>query len=301
MICEGLPNLGILALVDPWIDFSYSRIDADGDGTWDYRGGEGSIDLTEFYFEGGPAYRVQATPREENDLDVIAASVQLARPEVRPVPVDEGVELVFNQPIHVHHLEVKGLLGADDPEFETEIGGDRVRILPGGTSWPEGQLYRVRFVAAPQSAHHDAVDYSFRFLTAAGENPTVKATFEESVADDGALNAGETMIIEFSQALSMTSGTTFDRIPFEIDVDLDSSGIIGDADGEYGFGGGSLLLLNEDADGHHARTFSFSPPGDLPEGVEFVLRFDLAPGYATAFTPFYREEIRVRPQPVPAP
>lgn len=297
MICEGLPNLLVLAREGYNVFFSFPAIDVDGDGEWDYEGIAGWIDSPTYVFEGMTAYQVWPAPRGAGYFASLALNWTPGRPETRPVPRDRGLEIVFNQPIVVHHLKVRGAMGFEDPEFDFAVEGTRLRVFPAGTSWPQGALYMLDLDFAPKSAPYEVMGDSVPFLTSAEETPTVTATFEDTNGD-GAPSNGEVVRFEFSQALAWLAPTDFPGIFVEVNADVDGSGTIGDYQTELDYGEGVARVLPIDRISHMARTFEMALAVDLPANVEFALRFDYEDAIVTSAVKRYREVVKVRATPV---
>lgn len=296
MVCDGLPDLRILALVDAEISFTFPPIDADGDGHWDYEGADGSVDAESIFTGVSSPVRWDLVPRynAERELEILASNVGTFFPAyISPLPSDEAIELHFNQPIVLHRVELTDVFGDEDPGFETSVEGAVLKILPGSGAWPEGQLFRAVVFVGPLNAPSEIFQESSLVFVAADSEPTLTATFEDSLLDDGQLNPGETLVIKSSQPF-FARAATFPQIRYQIDFDLDSSGIIGDSVGEYGFDSTFLVLTTRASHGTFANEFGMTPPVSLPEGVEIVLRMDTAHHYGTGASPLFKEEIRVK-------
>lgn len=293
MICEGLTNFRALALHGEGVEYSYDRIDADGDGHWDYAGGWNWVPAEELFFGGESVIYRSLRPREDDGLVLIATN--LSDEMERPVSADEGVELLFNQPVRLHHVEMEGLLEAEDPTFQVDVNGELARIVPAGGAWEEGQLYTLRLLVSPLSDPTAIEEHFYQLFTSASADPDVTATFDD-LNDDGVFNPGEILTIEFSQAVYNRTRTVFDTLGFEVDHDLDGSGTIGDAFGEAGNEIGWPSLTNELVSGRFGKRFSAGTTADVPAGTAYVLRFDLDAEYATAFRPVFAEPLHVEIQ-----
>lgn len=101
MVCEGLPNLGELALLDGEIAYRFERIDADGDGHWDYRGTSGVVSARELFLIGSHVYQLRPMPREDAPLSIEASNapdLMGGSASSMPVPADGGLEILFTAP-----------------------------------------------------------------------------------------------------------------------------------------------------------------------------------------------------------
>lgn len=108
-----------------------------------------------------------------------------------------------------------------------------VRLVPDAGPWPEGQLFVVELRVAPLSSPFETESVVGVFLTSASSPLTATASFVDT-DDDGHLGAGEVLVIEFSQFVYSIFSDEPETLVYEFDFDLDGSGLVGDAEGEYG-------------------------------------------------------------------
>lgn len=306
MVCDGIPNLGILARYGAAIDFRYAAIDVDGDGFPEYQGREGSVDPAEFVYKGMARFIEKAKAWEDEVTHLILASnvpaLQGRHASSGTVDRKQGLEILFNAPVIVHEAKITPEFDTDALDFELEVSGSQVRLVPVG-DWPAGQLFSVRLITAPRSRPNWFSIRTARFLTDADEAPTVTATFLDANSD-GLLNPGESLLIEFSQVI-INRANADDPIdlPYQIHFDLDSSGEIGDFDGESGseaaYDEASYVLRHRNM----AMAFVTEVTQDLPVGTDFVLRFDVLDWVfaGSAHGPLINEEMRVEIKIAPTP
>lgn len=299
LICEGLPNLGALAHYDARIRYRFGPTDVDGDGHWDYEGGEATVLATEVYFDQSP--RVHQAPRRGESLKIVnsnAPSFRGERIDTRALAPTEAVELLFSDPVVVHHVWVEGMLEKDSPDFEFSYEGDRVRVLPAGGTWPEGQLVRIRLLLAPEKAPYALEEQEGVVWFASTKPLTAKATFIDG-DDDGVMGPLDDIRVEFSEVLFGPGSDTFPSLPFQVAFDINGGGLIGDYQGEDGH------ELYHDALGSIAQR-RYENMGDvlifpemlgalpLRDGTEIILRFDMAPVFGSSQTPIINEPMRIK-------
>jgi hypothetical protein len=298
MICEGLPSLVALAGFAQRIHYQFEPIDVDGDGYVDYGGVSGAVDAEEFLLGGTSAVHLYPMPRAGIGLRVASSNAPhfVGEPVAsRPVPADWGVEVVFSGPVTVWDAQITALDGTQRLKLEIRSEGDRVRLVPVGGAWPQGQLFLVHLLVSPLGAPLAAEDFEGVILTSASELPSVAATFEDS-NDDGRLNAGETIVFQFSQVLHDIFESW--NVPFQVDFDLDGSGTVGDASGEYGAGVAfTASVVGPRVYQTLADRYAYVwDRGDVDAGTEFVIRFDRRLGFGSASTPLLSEEMVVELQ-----
>lgn len=300
MVCDGLPNLGEFAMLEGVIAFRFEKIDVDGDGHWDYRGTDGYATARDLFLEGTHVHRIWLTPRESDPVTVVASNVphlMLEPVASRPVPAARGVEILFSAPVVVHHASIVEEGNEERPAFETQVDGAMVRLVPDGGPWPEGQLLTLDLRIAPLSEPLAVHSFGGVFLTSASAPPTVTASFVDADSN-GELDATEVLVIEFSQYISSV-GDPLASLYFELDLDLDGSGVIGDAEGEYG--ASDEFRASSDPGSRYqnlVKRFTHSSiglihPGAIIEpGTEVVIRFDRQINWGSASHLLLTEELR---------
>lgn len=301
MVCEGLPNLGELALLDGEIAYRFERIDADGDGHWDYRGTSGVVSARELFLIGSHVYQLRPMPREDAPLSIEASNapdLMGGSASSMPVPADGGLEILFTAPVVVHHASIFRENSDERPTFETRVEGAMVRLVPDAGPWPEGQLFVVELRVAPLSSPFETESVVGVFLTSASSPLTATASFVDT-DDDGHLGAGEVLVIEFSQFVYSIFSDEPETLVYELDFDLDGSGLVGDAEGEYG----AFDEFRASPDPSHsfenmAKRFTHSgieaihPGATIPTGTEVVIRFDQSFRWGSPSSPLQTQELR---------
>lgn len=294
MICEGLPDLGALAQLDETIEYRFAAVDVDGDGVADYAGVTGSVRVRDFLTSGDRAVWIQPA-RLDDGFGLVATNVPELRGEEvhkRTVPTDAGVEVVFSRPAAVLEATVRSLFGGERLAFEVREEGNRVRLVPEGGTWPPGQLYELVLVVAPRGAPFEAVTYYGTFWTSSSELPRASARFVDGNSN-GRLDAGETLVVEFSEYIFCLDGPV---IPLLVDADVDGSGTVGDAPGEYGQLE-PLGLWAGPADVYGNLAIRFSRTWDsssIAAGVDVSIPFDLLPLWGSAQRFVVTEAIEAR-------
>lgn len=301
MVCDGLPNLGEFAMLEGVIAFRFEKIDVDGDGHWDYRGTDGYATARDLFLEGTHVHRIWLTPRESDPVTVVASNVphlMLEPVASRPVPAARGVEILFSAPVVVHHASIVEEGNEERPAFETQVDGTMVRLVPDGGPWPEGQLLAFDLRIAPLSSPFETESVVGVFLTSASSLLTATASFVDT-DDDGHLGAGEVLVIEFSQFVYSIFSDEPETLVYEFDFDLDGSGLVGDAEGEYG----AFDEFRASPDPSHsfenmAKRFTHSgieaihPGATIPTGTEVVIRFDQSFRWGSPSSPLQTQELR---------
>lgn len=301
VICEGLPNLDLISAYDSTLTFRWAPIDEDGDGHLDYHGGSWNQAFAKLGEEPGRISRL-ADPWAPTPSPLILASnvPGLVDRDIKShfVSPDLDLEILFSEAVTVHSTEMRGMLGAVDPAFEVEVEGAFMRVRPGGSDWEAGAVYELRFAYSRQNEPTEIEEAVVRFLTSSEEELTAHATFEDD--GNGILEPGELITIEFNQAIFTPNGDFAPDLWYRIDADIDSSGEIGDADGEWGSDDSyDEFSADESVDGL-SRRFSGVVHHDFPAGTEIVFTFGGAfgPMIGAPSTPVVIGEMRLELQAV---
>lgn len=295
MVCDGLPSLVALAQIGGWIEFAFEAIDVDGDGLADYEGVSGSRDAQLLLTSGDPIVRLYPGFLD-GELELVASNVPEllgGHAEDAPIPADTGIEIVFSRPVRGYEAQIRSHFGGEHPGFDLVEEGNRVRLVPEGAPWPAGQIFDLHLIVAPRGIPFAATNLEAVFWTSSDELPRLSAFFEDTNAD-GRLNAGETLVLAFSEYLRNYYLDPTGEIGVQFDVDLDGSGTVGDQDAEYGADGvdqatsSAAEMYRSLGDRYYLTWFD----ADLDAGTAVAVRFDLFPSCGSAHQAFLTEEIR---------
>lgn len=300
LVCEGLPDLRALLDYGIPVLVGFDPIDVDGDGEADYDGGQGTFSVYGYYVAGQvPTY----TPSVRGEAFFITQSnapgFMGRQVYERAFAPTEAVELHFNGPALIHRVWTEGVLGKEPPEVTYEVEGARMRILPVGGSWPEGRLFRIHLLAAPLSAPYWIRGWEGVVWIGSTQPLTAKATFVDA-DDDGVMGADEHFRIEFSEPLHAHGDAAFPGVSFQVNFDIDGSGLIGDFPGEDGTDAAyaRAKIVPERLYENIGDAVIYPDPGPntlpLRDGTEIILRFDLERLYGSSQENLLLEPLRLK-------
>ncbi len=287
----GLPNLLDLSLYGGEITFSSEPV-YDSSDNLIYMGHSESHSAADLFANGGRVVFTLRPPGANEPLEIIAGNVGSLRsgdgipqPGDSVIGTNEAVRLVFNQPLDPNLLQVTVFEQCGENEHQTQSNlqdGNVLRVLPHADTYTRGRAYRIIMTVQPYGASpggsRTELHGSF-FITPPEADIRVIGTRMVDETGSGALEAGDRVFLDLSQAVGFGGGAAGFSFPVYLDLDLDGSGTTGTARGELGSDEPIWATEVEPIPPHpmqksgFTRHFMFEmpvvPPADSEEGVPY--------------------------------